>query len=70
MVNVFEAIVIAVAVAGIVLAVIVGSPFRASRDLGLGRAWFDHEEDRALDQRPDCSENDPPIPFRPLRARL
>jgi hypothetical protein len=70
MVNLFEAIVIAVAVAGIVLAVTVGGPLGRGQDLGLGRAWFDHEEDHGFEERPDCSENDPPIPFRPLRARL
>jgi hypothetical protein len=62
--------VIAVSVAGILLALTVCAPFKVAQSLGhVGSSWFDHEEDRPLEECRDCSESDPPIPFRRLRAR-
>jgi hypothetical protein len=40
------------------------------RQLGRqGGFWFEHAEDRAIDQRPSEDVVDAPIPRRPLRGR-
>jgi hypothetical protein len=31
--------------------------------------WFAHEDDLELEERPDIHQNDPAIPYRPLRGR-
>jgi len=71
MVNAFEAVTAAVALIGIGVSLTRTLwPFRAADELGhVGTSWFDHEEDRALQDRPDAGRNDPPIPHRPLRPR-
>jgi hypothetical protein len=68
----FEIVTIAVTVVGIVLSLTrFFQPFRVMRELGRGgAAWFDRIEDHPLDEQPDGSANDPPIPHRPLRPRL
>ncbi len=35
-----------------------------------GAFWFEHSEDRPLDQHPSEDRADAPIPRRPLRGRL
>ena len=43
---------------------------RAVSDLGRqGGFWFEHEEDREVDERPSEDVRDAPLPHRPLRAR-
>lgn len=40
---------------------------------GLGRQgtlWFEHSDDRAIDQRPSEDALDAPLPRRPLRGRI
>jgi hypothetical protein len=45
-------------------------PGRVLADLGQqGSVWFDHQEDRGIDERPVDDAVDSPIPHRPLRAR-
>lgn len=69
MTNAFETIVIAVTVIGLLLSVTLLQPFRAAREIGrVGESWFEHPDERPLEEGPDASENDPPIPFRPIRA--
>lgn len=66
----FEATVVTVTVVGILLATTWLAPFRAAREIGqVGESWIDHAEDHSLEDGPDCSEDDPPIPFRPLRPQ-
>jgi|GEM_PF-4216958 len=35
-----------------------------------GGLWFEHVEDRPIDQRPSEDAPDPPLPRRPLRGRV
>jgi hypothetical protein len=43
---------------------------RAMASLGRqGAFWFEHAEDRAVEERPDDDATDPALPRRPLRAR-
>jgi hypothetical protein len=70
MVNTFAIVTVGVTLVGIVLSLTrFFGPFNAAQELGRTGAWFDREEDRPLEERPNVSENDPPIPFRPLRPR-
>jgi len=69
--SAFEAVTLVVSVLAIALAAT--SYFRTQRvlrDLGRGgQAWFDHEEDQEIADRPSEDERDDPIPRRPLRGR-
>jgi hypothetical protein len=43
---------------------------RAMASLGRqGAFWFEHAEDRAVEERPDDDATDAALPHRPLRAR-
>jgi hypothetical protein len=43
---------------------------RAVASLGRqGAFWFEHEEDRAVEDRPTEDGRDAPLPRRPVRAR-
>jgi hypothetical protein len=70
--HLFQTVVVAVTAVGIVLSFTRELwPFRAAREIGrVGASWFSREEDLPIDERPDASENDPPIPRRRLRPRL
>lgn len=70
--NLFETVVVGVALVGIAASFTrLLWPFRAADQIGqVGGAWFDHEEDRGLEDCRDCNQNDPPIPRRRLRARM
>jgi hypothetical protein len=71
MVNAFQTVVVVVAVAGIALSFTRHLwPFDAIRDLGRIGSFFEHAEDRTLEEHPDGNSNDPPIPRRRLRGRL
>jgi hypothetical protein len=70
MVNTFAIVTIGVTLIGVALSLTrFFGPFRAAEELGRSGAWFDREEDRPFEERRDAGENDPPIPFRPLRPR-
>lgn len=43
---------------------------RAMADLGRqGAFWFEHREDRSVEELPDDDATDAALPYRPLRAR-
>ncbi len=66
----FETVVIVVVLAALLLSLTrLFSPLRAAQQLGRTGSWFDHEDDAALEHRPDVNRNDPPIPQRHLRGR-
>lgn len=67
----FEAVTIAVGAVGIaVCATPLFAPTRTLNELGRrGWTWFDHADDYADAEQPG-EDNDPPIPVRPLRARM
>lgn len=71
MTNAFEIVIVAVAVVAILLSFT--RYFRTGRVLAeLGRSgsmWFEHEEDREIDDRPGEDAVETPIPRRPLRTR-
>ena len=65
-----ETVVILVVTIGLVLSVTRRfSPLRAAQEIGRVGGWFAHEDELALEERPDVNQNDPPIPHRPLRGR-
>jgi hypothetical protein len=71
MITAFEIVVFAVA--GLAMAACF-TPFfsirRAVASLGRqGAFWFEHEEDREVEERPTEDGRDAPLPRRPLRAR-
>ncbi len=70
--NLFEAVVIGVAVIGLALSFTRFLwPFHAADQIGhTGSSWFDHAEDRSLEAQADSSRNDPPIPRRRLRGHF
>ncbi len=69
--NSFEIVTIAVTL--IALALCLTRYFRTGRvvaDLGRqGSMWFEHSEDRQVDDRPTEDAVDSPLPHRPLRTR-
>lgn len=71
MTNAFEIVLIAVAVVGILLSFTrYLRPGRAVADLGrVGSMWFEHIEDREVNERPSEDARETPIPRRPLRSR-
>ena len=70
--NAMEAVTLIATFGG--LLVTLTPPFRLGRglsDLGRqGTAWFEHDEDRALEERPSEDALDAPLPHRPLRTRF
>lgn len=70
MAGTLQTLVILVAVIGLLVSFTrLFSPLRAADQLGRVGQWFAHEDDLGLDERPDVHQNDPPIPYRPLRGR-
>jgi hypothetical protein len=66
----FELIVVGVTVGGILLSLTrYFRPLLVARETGRVGDFFEHTEDRMLDEHPDGNRNDPPIPLRPLRPR-
>jgi hypothetical protein len=69
--NAWELVTIVVSVVAVLIAAT--TYFRLSnvlQDLGRhGRDWFEHPEDRELEDRPSDDERDEPIPKRRLRGR-
>jgi hypothetical protein len=70
MAGTLETIVVLVVVIGLLLSFTRRfSPLRAADQLGRVGQWFAHEDDLELEERPDLHQNDPPIPYRPLKGR-
>jgi hypothetical protein len=69
--NAFEIVTIGVTL--IALALSMTRYFRINRvvaDLGRqGDMWFEHTEDRAVEDQPGEDERETPLPRRPLRSR-
>ncbi len=71
MTHAFPLVVVGVTVGGILLSFTrFFRPFLAAREVGRIGSFFEHAEDRPIEQHPDGNRNDPPIPQRPLRAHL
>lgn len=71
MVTVFEIVMFVVAALAVLACF---TPFfsirRAVGSLGRqGMFWFEHDEDREVEDRPTEDERDAPLPRRPLRGR-
>lgn len=68
--NTFEAVTLGVTAGAIALAATPYlRPSRVIQQLGRqGAMWFEHVEDREVDQRPSEDERDAPLPRRPLRG--
>jgi hypothetical protein len=70
MANTFETVVVAVTAVGIVLSFTrFFNPLSVAKLIGHIGSYFERPEDLPLAEQRDSSLNDPPIPFRPLRAR-
>jgi hypothetical protein len=71
MITTFEIVMFAVAALAVAACF---TPFfdirRAVASLGRqGAFWFEHDEDRGVDERPSEDARDAPLPHRELRAR-
>jgi hypothetical protein len=68
--SIFFAIVIVVAVIGIgVSLTALAWPFTVMEEIGRTGQWFHHSDMDQLEDQPDGNQNDPTIPFKPLRGR-
>ncbi len=69
--TVIQAVTIAVAVLGAVVAVIayLRGPAGLEQLGRQGQTWFDHAGDRVVEERPSEDERDAPLPRRRLRGR-
>jgi hypothetical protein len=71
MTSLFPIVLYVVAGLGVIVGLTILSPVSSLSRLGqVGSTWFDHVEDHPLEDQPDCCADDPPIPFRRLRARM
>ena len=70
MASVFQTVVVGVTSGGILLSFTrFLHPLNAARETGRVGNFFEHSEDRPIEQQPDGNPNDPPIPVRRIRPR-
>jgi hypothetical protein len=68
--SAFLPIIIVVAVVGIgVSLTALAWPFAVMEEIGRTGDWFHHSDMDPPEAQPDGNQNDPTIPFKPLRGR-